>query len=132
MSKRSPFDYTKAIFRVKNRDIMETERDVKEYTPYIVNKALSLHADCVLISNYVNMNSFLDNDVQYHMLLNMIRPGKRRYVPWLKKELLQNEDLDAISKYYGYSREKAKQVLPLMNEDDLSYIKNKIMQGGKS
>jgi hypothetical protein len=35
-----------------------------------------------------------------------------------------------VKKYYGYSNEKAKQALPLLSQEQLNFIKNKLDTGG--
>jgi hypothetical protein len=127
MSEKSPFDFVKSLHRHEN--IME---DGDEYNAYIVNKALAYHIQDLFIANELNKMSYVDDDVQYAILLNMIRPGRRQFVPWLKRELLDDDRLDAISEYYGYSRDKAKAALSILSGDDIDNIKKKLEKGGKA
>jgi hypothetical protein len=46
----------------------------------------------------------------------------------VKKEELKN--LDYVKHYYGYSNEKAKQVLPLLSKEQLTFIQEKLERGG--
>ena len=108
-----------------NKD--DLSEDIKSYPPYIVNRCLSGHMDCVMFANEMNMYSHLDKDMQYYFYLNSLRKRKR-FSPWIKKEKI--EDIDSVKQYYGYSNEKAKQALRLLSESELNYIKSKLDIGG--
>jgi hypothetical protein len=84
-------------------------------------------ADTVIYANEMNARSHLDFQLQFDFLINTIRPRKR-YNKWLKAEPV--EVLDLIQEYYGYSITKARQVLPLLNADQLRYIKERLNKGG--
>ena len=105
----------------------DLSEDIKTYPPYIVNRCLSGHLDCVMFANEMNMYSHLDKDMQYSFYLNSLRKRKR-FSPWIKKEKI--EDIDSVKQYYGYSNEKAKQALRLLSESELNYIKSKLDIGG--
>ena len=98
-----------------------------KYLPYIVNRCLSGHVDAVMFSNEMNINHHLDKKLQYDFLLNTLR-SKRRFSPWIKKEELKN--LECVKSCYGYSNEKARQVLSLLTEDQLTFIRKKLDTGG--
>tara|TARA_B100001248_G_scaffold48959_1_gene31418 strand:+ start:325 stop:693 length:369 start_codon:yes stop_codon:yes gene_type:complete len=108
-----------------NKD--DLSEDIKTYPPYIINRCLSGHLDCVMFSNEMNMYSYLDKDMQYSFYLNSLRKRKR-FSPWIKKEKI--EDIDSVKQYYGYSNEKAKAALRLLSESELNYIKSKLDIGG--
>jgi Bacteriophage clamp loader A subunit len=116
-----------AILQTK-KNVLVTEQDVKSYPPYMVNRALSQHMDCILHVNEMNRNYGLDNDLQFQYYLNSIRPMKRPFQKWAKVE--NDKDLDAVKEYFGYSNEKAKMALQILNNEQLTYIKNKINKGG--
>ena len=108
-----------------NKD--DLSEDIKTYPPYIVNRCLSGHLDCVMFANEMNMYSHLYKDMQYSFYLNSLRKRKR-FSPWIKKEKI--EDIDSVKQYYGYSNEKAKAALRLLSESELNYIKSKLDIGG--
>ena len=76
----------------------------------------------------MNMYHQLDKDMQYSFFLNTIRKRKR-FSPWLRKD--QIKDLDIVKQYYGYSNEKAKQVLTILTKEQLSFIRERLETGGK-
>ena len=106
----------------------DLSENIKEYPPYIVNRCLSGHLDCVLFANEMNRYHFLDKDMQYHFYINTLRKRKR-FSPWVRKEKIS--DLEFVKKYYGYSNEKAAQVLKILTNEQLLFIKQKLDTGGK-
>ena len=78
----NPFDWVKSISETKENLLTEETR--KQYNPFIVNKALSHHIDCLLFVNEMNTRNYLDKDIQYSFLFNSIRKSKR-YSTWEKK-----------------------------------------------
>lgn len=80
-----------------------------------------------MYSNEMNMNSHIDKKLQYDFYLNTIR-SKKRFSPWMHKEEIKN--LELVKSYYNYSNEKAKQVLRILNAEQLEEIKSKLDTGG--
>lgn len=122
-------DYLNAINH-KKEDLMAGD-DVfweKKYPTYIVNKALSSFPECLLYANEMNKMHHLDKKLQFQFFLNSIRP-KKRFSKWLRSSKIKN--LEYVKEYYGYSNEKAKQALEILNDDQLEEIKTIISRGGK-
>jgi len=102
--------------------------DIKSYPPYIVNRCLSGHIDCIMYVNEMNMNHQMDKDMQYSFYLNILRKRKR-FSPWIRKDKIT--DLECIKQYYGYSNEKASQALKILTKEQLTFIKQRLDIGGK-
>jgi hypothetical protein len=100
----------------------------KKYSSFIINKCLAPFNDTIMFVNEINMRHHLDTKLQYDFLLNTIRP-KKRFAPWVKADKLKN--LEYIKEYYGYSNEKAKQALSILNDDQITTIKNSLNKGGR-
>ena len=100
----------------------------KDYAPFIINRCLSGHLDCILFANEMNKNHFLDKDMRYTFYLNTLRK-KKRFSPWLRKDKV--EDLESVKQYYGYSNEKAFQVLKILSNEQIEFIKQRLEIGGK-
>ena len=122
----TPFDFINAISHTKI-DLMEQENAESQYKPYVINKGLSFYPDTVIQANEMNSRPHLDRKMQFNFLINIIR-SKKRYSKWLKPEKLN--DLEVVHEYYGYSKEKARQVLPLLSDEQINYIKLRIKKGG--
>ena len=105
----------------------DLSEDINSYPPFIVNRCLSGHIDCVLFANEMNMNTHLSKDMQYSFYLNSLRKRKR-FSPWLRKDKVK--DLECIKQYYGYSNEKASQALKILNKEQLDFIKQRLEIGG--
>ena len=111
----------------KENLIEEAATLIKEYPPFIVNKCLSGHLDCVLFANEMNKYHFLDKDMQYNFYLNILRK-KKRFSPWLRKEKVS--DIEYVKQYYGYSNEKASQILKILSDEQIEFIKQRLDTGG--
>lgn len=123
--KLSPFDILNAIN--EHNPSLIAEENEKDYVPYLVNKGLSYGADTIILANEMNSRPHVPPLLQFHFLINTIRPRKR-YNKWLKAEKI--EVLELIKEYYGYSNDKARQVLPLLTPSQIEIIKNKLNKGG--
>jgi hypothetical protein len=104
------------------------ELDYKDYTPFVVNRALSYHMDCVLYVNEMNKYPSTDKDMQYSYFLNTIRSMKRKFQPWQKSETDKN--MECVKTYFGYSNEKAKEALRILNDEQIAEIKRRTDKGG--
>ena len=110
-----------------NRIIIKNKSIEKEYPPYIVNRCFSGHLDAVLFANEMNKYNFLPKKMQYDFFINILRT-KKRFSPWIKKDKIK--DLEYVKRYYGYSNEKALQVLKILTKQQLNFIKSKFEIGG--
>lgn len=127
----TPFDFVNAITHNKKQLMTGTENDElaeSSYVPFVVNKSLSYFPDTILHANMMN-RSTVDNKLQFSYLLNSIRPAKR-FAKWVKRE--DNESVELVKQFYGYSTEKALQVMSLLTSDNLHYIKQKLERGGNN
>ena len=122
-------NYLKAINQSKE-PLMDSEDEmwVKKYSPFISNRCLYPFPDTILLVNEMNIYNGLDNKLQFHFLLNSIRTRKR-FAPWLKTSKIKN--LETIKKYFGYSDQRAKEVLNVLKDEDISYMETKLEKGGK-
>lgn len=117
-------DIIPSILQTK-KDILENEKD---YVPFIVNRYLSYHMDCILYANQMNMNNSLPLNLQYHYFLNTVRPMKRKYAQWQKA--ISVKDLECVKEYFGYSNVKAKEALRILSIEQITLIKEKLEKGG--
>ena len=120
-------DWLNSINFTKENIIEEDPDAIKDYAPYIINRCLSGHLDCIMFANEMNKYSFLDKDMQYSFYLNTLRK-KKRFSPWLRKDKVT--DLEIIKQYYGYSNEKASQALKILTPEQIKFIKQRLDTGG--
>lgn len=121
------FDYLKSINDTKD-DIMISEEAEKAYNTFMVNRGLSYFYDTAVLANVMNQYHHIDKKLQFHFFINTIRKRKR-FSKWNKPET--HSDIEVIKEYYGYSNEKAKQVLSLLSPDQIKIIKQKVNKGGR-
>ena len=123
-------EYLKAINQSKEK-LMDTEDEVweKKYPAYIINKCLApFDKSTCLIVNEINGLSHLDNKLQFDFLINSLR-RMSRYSPWQKAKKIS--DIEYVKEYYGYSNEKARSALTILNNEQIKYIKKKLNKGGR-
>jgi hypothetical protein len=121
----TPFEYVDLILKKKTT---KEELDFKNYQPFIVNRSLSYHLDCIPYVNEMNMYPGTDKDMQYQYFLNSIRSMKRKFEPWQKSETDKN--IESVKKYFGYSNEKAKEALRILTDEQVAEIKRITTKGG--
>ena len=95
------------------------------YAPFMINKALSNNKDLVFIANEMNVNWWLDKDMQYDFL-HSITLKKKRWGKWNKKTD-DKDNIEIVMKYYNYSYSKAKEIIDLV---DIDFIKKSMEIGG--
>ncbi len=122
------FDYLKSITDSKE-DIMVDDLAEKDYNAFMVNRGLSYYNDTVIYANEMNKNSHIDSRLQFDFLKQIIRKRKR-FSKWNKADKLA--DIEVIKEYYGYSRNKAYQVLPLLSKDKIDHLRKKTSKGGRN
>jgi len=123
----SPFDYVNQILQGKKQLIVDDMTE-SEYVPFLVNRSLSYHIDCVSYANEMNRRSFIDKKLQNDFLLNTIRSKKRPFVKWAKSD--KSEDIQCIKTVYGFSDTKALEALRLLTDEQIQKLKEKTGIGG--
>ena len=123
----NPFDYVNSINHTKE-DIMVDDMTEKSYNSFMICRSLSYFPDTVQFANLMNRYHHLDNKLQYHFLINIIRKRKR-FSKWMKPET--ESDIEVVKQYYGYNNQKARQVLPLLSPEQITIIKQKVSKGGR-
>jgi len=126
--KISPFDFINAIHHTKENLIVDDWSE-KQYNSFIVNRGLSYGQDTIIPANEMNSRPHLDKLLQFSFLINIIG-SKKRFNKWLKADKI--EAIDIVREYYGYSKEKARQVLPLLSDEQIETIKTRMYKGGRN
>ena len=123
----NPFDYVNSVLQNK-RNLIVDELTEKEYQPFLVNRTLSYHKDCVMYANEMNRRHLLDKKLQYDFFLNTIRSQKRPFAKWVKVE--KSDDLECIKQIFGFSNQKARDALRLLSNEQIQKLKEQTFTGG--
>ena len=124
------FDYVNAINFTKKDLMTGTENDELAeagYSPFLTNRGLSYFPDTILYANEMNMHHHLDNKLQFHYLINTIRP-KKRFSKWAKRQ--DSESFAIVKEYFKYNNTKTEQALAILSPDQIKIIKKKLNTGG--
>ena len=121
-------DYLNAINNTKE-NLMDTDDPgwKKKYPGFIVNKCMSYHIDTLLEANTMNGFHHLPNEMQFNFYINIVRP-KKRFSKWYKSSIA---NIDVVKKYYGYTYEKARQALNILDSEQIKKIKSIMEVGGR-
>ena len=119
-------DWLDSIYFSK-KDVLKDIDNPNQYPAFVINRILSGNIDTVLFASELNERFTMDKDMQYKFLLYGV-PKRKRFSNYLKKNTL--DDLDIVKSYYGYSTEKAIEVLKLLSKEQINYIKEKLNVGG--
>lgn len=123
----NPFDYVNSILQTKKQLIVD-EITEKDYVPFLANRALSQHKDCLAYANEMNSRHYLDKKLQFDYLLNTVRSMKRPFAKWAKAET--NDDLECVKLVYGLSDSKARDALRLLSKEQIQKLKEQTFTGG--
>jgi hypothetical protein len=139
--KLTPFDFIKSINEGKkgenflkdckadqSLEYADPQSRDKAYVPFIVNRGLSYFKDTIIFANEMNIKNDLPAKMQFDFYRNIITP-KRRFSKWGKKQK-SSGDIEAIQKYYNYSREKAETVYPIFTHKQITQIHKYLNIGG--
>ena len=122
------FDFLNDISHKKRGVIRDDPLAEKDYKPYVINKFLSQHIDCILYVNEMKSSPHCDKILQFDYLINSLRKQFRRSSKWLKPDFF--DDVEVVKEYFGYSTIKAKQALEILTEEQLEHIRFKLRKGG--
>lgn len=123
-----------SLFKTILPSILSTKKyaleDEREYNAYIINIALATHMDTILYANELNRRPWLGKKLQYDFLYHVIPSRYRKYQAWYKNP--KDVGVDLVSRYFEYSKEKARIALKILSKDQLDEIRTKMTVGGIS
>jgi hypothetical protein len=123
----NPFDYANSILQNKKNLIVD-ELTEKEYQPFLINRTLSYHKDCIMYANEMNRRHLTDKKLQYDFLINTVRSQKRPFAKWVKPE--KSDDIECIKQVFGLSIQKAREALRLLSNEQIQQLKEQTDTGG--
>ena len=123
----NPFDYVKEILQGKKQLIVDDLTE-KDYSPFLTNRSLSYHKDCIMFANEMNRRHHTDKKLQNDFLLNTVRSQKRPFAKWVKSE--KSDNIECIKTIYGFSDTKAREALSLLSKEQIQELKEQTRIGG--
>lgn len=113
--------------------VLQTADDFKSYVPFQVNRALSYYSDCIYFANEMNRLHMLPEKMQHDFYFYGLRKYKRPFPgKWAKKLDDDAENVKAIMEKTGYSYQKAMDILPLLDDEQLVKLHKEFDKGGKA
>ena len=128
----NPFEYVNAINTSKQDLIRKSENPTlaeKDYSPFLVNRALSYYVDTVLYANEMNRANHVDSILQNDYYLNSIRVSKR-FSKWAKP--VESSDVESIQEYYKVNYNRALEISKVLTREQIDHIKTRIIKGGNN
>lgn len=117
--KLSPFDYSKSVLNGDAPMAMSSE-----YVPFLVNRAVAHHRDCIFICQLLNEYQ-VTPEQHYSFLFNQVPKYKRSFEAWVSKKGQGEsfDDLMLLSKYYSCSLATAQEYLSLMTPEKIDLLR---------
>lgn len=129
-----PFVFLNSINESKQnliRDSGSQEAAEKMYNPFLTNRMLGAHLDCVFFVDELNQRGLVDfgvtKQMHYEFLLELI-PRGRRFTKRPKPE--KDEKIELIIEHLRYSRDRAVEVVDFFTDEDFDKMKN--AKGGRA
>jgi len=126
----SPFDFVKSFTSTKENLYDNEALFLKDYVPFVVNRALSNDPRCALFVDAISIYPDLDKKMQHDFYFYGI-PKLRTGSMWTKKQEadINMEYVKIVAKDLNVSIQRAIELLPLIDEELLD--KYGKLQGGK-
>ena len=123
-----PFEFVNAINYTKEY-LFNDPQSEKDYNSFLVNRSMSYFVDTIMFASEMNRYHQLTNKQQFDYYINIIA-RKKRFSKWAEKES-KSDNLDAVCSYYGYSKQRGKDVLDMLSSEQIKFIKEKQYTGGR-
>lgn len=107
------FDIAKNINKKTGRLVFEDDPTI-DFNQFMINKIFSKTKDTLFFANEVNKFTLQDKQMIYDFYYHVVSKSNSRYGAWDKPSKDDNEIIDLIKQTYGYSHEKAVDVLPIL------------------
>lgn len=106
-----------------NEMIFSREEIDKYYNPFFVVEYFSKFPDTIFVANEINsFKSTLSKYDHYLYMHHNIRKTSRSY-KFKKKDVVEEEKIKIIMDYFEYTREKAKEMLNILTDDNIVEIR---------
>ncbi len=119
-----------ATIKTTGKDIWNDEKP-SSYSPYLIQRGLFSDDESAMgILNAANQR-VMDKELHYKFLLHSL-PKNVKYIAQSKKksDAVTIKYLSVVKRYFGYSEEKARDAMSILNPSQLELIASTLNQGG--
>lgn len=124
----NPFEIADVINKKASVESESMQELLREYNAFVINRVFSNVPDSIFFANEMNQNYNLPKEMQFAFYYHGL-PKKSRYGKWHKNQD-DSSELELIQEYFGYSRNKAKQIHSLV-KPHLDSIRIELEKGGR-
>ena len=118
------FQHLANITHLKAEPVTYTESDWKSYSPYMINKWLSMYKEYAHLIDYTQKYYSLPKEIHYKMLSGIL-PKKKvftKYIKGKKSDKFNPELVDILYKHYQVSKDEIKTYIQLFNQDKVRIL----------
>jgi len=117
------FDWLKEINYKKSDPNQFTNDDWKSFTPFMINRYLSLHPELIVLVNEVQMLNTTNKKVLYNAYRHLL-PKQSRFAKYIKGRVgkVNTELVDVVSRYFEIGKKETKEYIKMLSRTELSSI----------
>lgn len=116
---------------IHTKDHYPNEDEMKEYSSFMGNRALSQFQELIFHAQAMNENWGIPKEANFAFYYHSVSK-KKRFSKWAKKDTSEEDKIDKLKEYYGYSSIKAREIIPIIDQLGLwEQIDKDMHKGGK-
>tara|TARA_Y100001963_G_C6619196_1_gene370870 strand:+ start:92 stop:487 length:396 start_codon:yes stop_codon:yes gene_type:complete len=123
------FDWVNQIFVYKKPWDSFTEEEQKKFSPFIINRFLSMDKELIEIVNMFQPYAIgtLESKDVYEFYRNLFPKGKRynKYIKGKRNKKYDKELLELVSKHFEVSKNESKSYIDLLSRKDIKELYKK-------
>jgi hypothetical protein len=100
------------------------------YLPFMINRGMSQHEDCIMQASAMNTRSNLTKEQQYNFYHVAIQPKKKRFSKWAKPE--KDKHVTVISDFFKCNLQLAEQYMKFLTSEQLQEMESSMSKGGRT
>jgi hypothetical protein len=104
-----------------SENLSEHEEFNKAYSSFMINRFLAMDNSTIFFANEASKMSHLPIRMQYEFLFYAINKTKR-FFKYAKSKNIKSKDIDNISKYYSVNKERAIEMLDILDKKQIKEI----------
>lgn len=121
------FEWLGALNTTKSNLLNELTE--KSFDPFIIRRGMAQNMDTALLAQEMNKLHWVPKVMQHDFFLYGVTK-KKRYGKWAKKETVLDK-IQTISTYYKVSLREAEEYAPLLSDDQVKELVERMDTGGR-